>query len=41
MQSFEDKLQEIEVALERKRKKWDLDALAYVDYDDIKQWYSG
>jgi DNA-directed RNA polymerase specialized sigma24 family protein len=37
MQSFEDKLQEIEVALERKRKKWDLDALAYVDYDDIKQ----
>ena len=37
MYSFEDKLQEIETALERKRTKWDLDALAYVDYDDIKQ----
>ena len=37
MYQFEDKLQEIETALERKRSKWDLDALAYVDYDDIKQ----
>lgn len=37
MYSFEDKLKEIEVALERKRSKWDLDALAYIDYDDIKQ----
>ena len=37
MHSFEDKLKEIEAALERKRAKWDLDALAYVDYDDIKQ----
>lgn len=37
MHSFEDKLKEIEAALERKRSKWDLDALAYIDYDDIKQ----
>ncbi|MGA0119973.1 MAG: hypothetical protein ACO3HJ_00805 [Methylophilaceae bacterium] len=37
MYSFEDKLKEIEAALERKRSKWDLDAVAYVDYDDIKQ----
>ena len=37
MYSFEDKLKEIEAALERKRSKWDLDALAYIDYDDIKQ----
>ena len=34
---FEDKLQEIEVALERKRSKWQLDAVASIDYDDIKQ----
>ena len=34
---FEDKLQEIEVALERKRSKWQLDAGASIDYDDIKQ----
>ena len=37
MYSFEDKLKEIEVALERKRSKWDLYALAYIDYDYIKQ----
>lgn len=37
MYSFEDKLPQIEIALERKRSKWDLDAVAYVDYDDIKQ----
>ena len=37
MYSFEDKLKQIESALERKRPKWDLDAVAYVDYDDIKQ----
>lgn len=37
MYQFEDKLKEIEAALERKRSKWDLDAVAYVDYDDIKQ----
>jgi RNA polymerase sigma factor (sigma-70 family) len=37
MYSFEDKLEQIEAALERKRSKWDLDAVAYVDYDDIKQ----
>lgn len=37
MYSFEDKIKEIEVALERKRSKWDLDAVAYIDYDDIKQ----
>lgn len=34
---FEDKLQEIEKALEKKRSKWDLDAVPSVDYDDIKQ----
>lgn len=37
MYSFEDKLQEIEIALERKRAKWQLDAVASIDYDDIKQ----
>lgn len=37
MYQFEDKLEEIEAALERKRSKWDLDAVAYIDYDDIKQ----
>ena len=37
MYSFEDKLEEVEIALERKRAKWDLDAVAYIDYDDIKQ----
>ena len=37
MRRFEDKLQEIEVALERKRSKWQLDAVASIDYDDIKQ----
>ncbi len=34
---FEDKLREIETALEKKRSKWDLDAVPSVDYDDIKQ----
>lgn len=37
MYKFEDKLQEIETALEKKRNKWDLDAIPSVDYDDIKQ----
>ena len=37
MYSFEDKLKEIEAALERKRSKWHLDAVTYIDYDDIKQ----
>lgn len=37
MYSFEDKINEIETALERKRSKWSLDAVAYIDYDDIKQ----
>lgn len=37
MYSFEDKLKEIEAALERKRPKWHLDAVTYIDYDDIKQ----
>lgn len=37
MYRFEDKLKEIEQALEKKRAKWDLDAVPYVDYDDIKQ----
>ena len=37
MYSFEDKLKEIEAALERKRPKWHLDAVPYIDYDDIKQ----
>jgi DNA-directed RNA polymerase specialized sigma24 family protein len=34
---FEDKIEEIERALEKKRNKWDLDAVPSVDYDDIKQ----
>ncbi len=34
---FEDKIREIETALEKKRSKWDLDAVPSVDYDDIKQ----
>ena len=34
---FEDKLTEIETAVEKKRNKWDLDAIPFVDYDDIKQ----
>ena len=34
---FEDKLEQIEKALEKKRMKWDLDAVPSVDYDDIKQ----
>ena len=37
MHSFEEKLKEIEAALERKRCKWHLDAVTYIDYDDIKQ----
>jgi len=37
MHSFEDKIKEVETALERKRSKWDLDAVASIDYDDIKQ----
>lgn len=37
MYSFGEKIKEIEEALERKRSKWDLDAVAYIDYDDIKQ----
>jgi DNA-directed RNA polymerase specialized sigma24 family protein len=37
MYSFEDKLEQIDIALERKRSKWVLDAVTYVDYDDIKQ----
>ena len=37
MYSFEEKLKEIEAALERKRCKWHLDAVTYIDYDDIKQ----
>ena len=35
MHHFEDKLKEINEAIERKR--WNLDALTYIDYDDIKQ----
>lgn len=35
--TFEDKIDEINEALEKKRKKWELDALASVDYDDVKQ----
>ncbi len=37
MLKFEDKLEQIESALEKKRNKWDLDAVPSVDYDDIKQ----
>jgi len=34
---FEDKIDDINEAIEKKRKKWELDALASVDYDDVKQ----
>ena len=37
MYSFEDKIDQIDAALERKRTKWHLDAVTYIDYDDIKQ----
>ena len=37
MYKFEDKLEQIETALEKKRSRWDLDAVPSVDYDDIKQ----
>lgn len=37
MYDFEDKIKEINEAIERKRAKWNLDAVAYIDYDDIKQ----
>jgi len=37
MYDFEDKIEQINVAIERKRAKWSLDAVAYIDYDDIKQ----
>ena len=37
MYRFEDKIEQIEKALEKKRNKWDLDAVPSVDYDDIKQ----
>lgn len=37
MFNFEDKLEQIESAVEKKRNKWDLDAIPFVDYDDIKQ----
>jgi DNA-directed RNA polymerase specialized sigma24 family protein len=35
--SFEDKLSEIEAAIEKKRSKWVLEAVPSVDFDDIKQ----
>ena len=37
MYNFEDKLPEIEKALERKRSHWNLDAVNFIDYDDVKQ----
>lgn len=37
MYIFQDKIEQIEIAVERKRAKWNLDAVAYIDYDDIKQ----
>jgi len=37
MYIFQDKIEQIEAAIERKRAKWNLDAVAYIDYDDIKQ----
>ena len=37
MYIFQDKIEQIETAIERKRAKWNLDAVAYIDYDDIKQ----
>lgn len=37
MYRFEDKAKEIETALERKRSQWSLDAVNFIDYDDVKQ----
>lgn len=34
---FEDKVVEINKALERKRGSWSLDAVNFIDYDDVKQ----
>ena len=33
---FEDKVEEINKALERKRGSWSLDAVNFIDYDDVK-----
>lgn len=37
MYTFEDKLGEIDAAIERRRHKWHLEALAWMDYDDVAQ----
>lgn len=37
MYCYEDKHAEIETLLERGRKRWSLEAIAWMDYDDIKQ----
>lgn len=37
MYRFEDKHAEIELALEKQRKKWQLAAIPSMDYDDVKQ----
>ena len=34
---FQDKIAEIDVLLERSRKKWHLDAVQWMDYDDVCQ----
>lgn len=37
MITYEDKHQEIEILLEKARKRWELKAIAWMDYEDVKQ----
>lgn len=37
MYSFEDKIEEIDKLLKNSKDKWHLDALAWIDYDDVCQ----
>lgn len=37
MESFEDKIDEIDSLLKANRSKWQLDSLSWIDYDDISQ----
>ena len=36
-ESFEDKIEEIDQLLDVNRSKWQLDAIQWFDYDDVKQ----
>ena len=35
--SFEDKIQEIDQEIAKRRNKWNLNALSWIDFDDISQ----